>query len=152
MRKIISFVLVTTMALLVFGCAGIPKEEELQQLNKAQLEALLPGRTLTFAAEYGRWAEYFMDGATGVGKAWGSWGEEKADYEYKVDQNGEICWTFTGGYDWAEPEQKYCSLIFSDQPGMYYAKVTENTWKRQRIGKRLKVEIIEGDKYGLASN
>ena len=152
MRIIISFVLVTTITLFMVGCAGMPKEEDLQQLNRAQLSELLPGKTLTRRTDYGRWASYYKDGATGISKAWGSWGEEKVTQKYTINQEGEMCSTFMGEFDWAKPEHKYCGLIYTDQSGMYYSKTTEDTWKPKRIGKLRKFEFIEGDKYELAKN
>lgn len=121
-------------------------------MNNTQLSELLPGHTFTYKADYGRWASYYKDGATGVGKAWGSWGEEVAAYKYTINQDGEICTTFMGEADWAKPEHKYCGLFYTDQSGAYYSKSTENTSKPERIGKRRKIEIIEGDKYELTEN
>ena len=152
MRKIISFVLVTTITLVMVGCASMPKEEDLQQLNGTQLSELLPGKTVTRSTDYGRWAEYYKDGSTGAGKAWGSWGEEAASVKYTISQDGEVCWTYMGEADWAKPNQKYCSLFYTDQSGMYYTKPTENTYNSKRIGKIKKYEIIEGDKYELVKN
>jgi hypothetical protein len=152
MEKIKSLILVTTISLIMVGCSSIPKEEELQQLNNTQLSELLPGHTLTNKTDYGRWANYYKDGATGVGKAWGSWGEEVAAFKYKINQDGEFCSTFMGEADWAKPEHKYCGLFYTDQSGAYYSKSTENTSKPERIGKRRKIEIIEGDKYELTEN
>lgn len=152
MRKIKSLVLIMTIPLIMVGCSSIPKEEDLQQLSSAQLSELLPGHTITSTREWGRWASYYKDGATGVGKAWGSWGKEGAAFNYTFDQDGEICTTFMGEWDWAKPEHKYCGLLYSDQSGMYYSKTTEDTNKPERIGKRRKVEIIEGDRYELTEN
>ena len=152
MRKIISFVIVTSMTLFMVGCASIPKEEDLQQLSKAQLSALLPGKTFTRATDYGRWASYYKDGANGISKAWGSWGEENVTQKYTINQDGEVCSTFTGEYDWAKPGNKFCGLFYTDQSGVYYSKSTEDTWKPKRIGKFRKFELIEGDKYELSEN
>jgi hypothetical protein len=152
MKKIKSLILVAIIPLIMLGCASIPKEEELQQLNNTQLSELLPGHTLTYKADWGRWAEYHNDGSTGVGKGWGSWGEENATSDYTINQDGEVCWTYMGEWDWAKPEYKYCGLIYTDQSGMYYSKTTENTWKPERIGNRRKVEITEGDRYELTKN
>jgi len=134
------------------GCASIPKEEDLQQLNSAQLSELLPGKTFTRVADWGRWASYYKDGATGISKAWGSWGEQNTTQKYTISQAGEMCSTFMGEYDWSKPGNKYCSFIYTDQTGMYYSKTTEDTYKPKRIGKFKKIEIIDGDKYELAKN
>ena len=152
MSKIKSFVLVMTISLIMVGCGSIPKEEDLQQLSSAQLSELLPGHTLTYRADWGRWAEYHKEGSTGVAKAWGSWGRDEATSEYTINQDGEVCWTYMGEADWSKPEHKYCGLFYTDESGIYYTKATENTSKPERIGKRRKVEIIEGDQYGLTGN
>ena len=134
------------------GCASMPKEEDLQQLSSAQLSQLLPGKTFTRRTDYGRWASYYKDDANGISRAWGSWGEENVTQKYTINQDGEICSTFTGEKDWAKPGNKFCSLIYTDQSGMYYSKTTEDTHKPKRIGKFRKFELIEGDKYELAKN
>ena len=152
MNKINAFVIVTAVSVLMVGCASIPKEEELQQLSKAQLSELLPGSTVTYTEKWGRWAEFYNDSSTGIGKAWGSWGEEVATQKYTINQDGEICWTYTGDAEWAKPDFKYCGLYYTDKEGKYYSKVTENTRKPERIGNRRKFEIIEGDKYELTKN
>ena len=153
MRKIKSLLLCTIIPFIMVGCGSIPKEEDLQQLSSTQVSELLPGHTLTYRADYGRWASYYYkDGATGVGKAWGSWGKEKAAQTYTINQDGEICSTFIGESDWAQPEHKYCGLFYTDKSGIYYTKTTENTSKPERIGQRRKVEIIEGDQYELTEN
>ena len=72
--------------------------------------------------------------------------------EYTINQDGEVCWTYLGEADWSKPEHKYCGLFYTDESGIYYTKATENTSKPERIGKRRKVEIIEGDEYGLTEN
>ena len=136
----------------MMGCGSIPKEEDLQQLNSTQLSELLPGHTLTLKTDYGRWAEYHKEDSTGVGKAWGGWGKEEATSEYTINQDGEVCWIYMGEADWSKPGQKYCSLFYTDESGIYYTKATVDTWKSERIGKRRKVEIIEGDQYGLTEN
>lgn len=150
MRTIISFILVISLPLVMVGCASMPKEEDLQQLSRAQLSELLPGKTVTRSADYGRFASYFKDGSTGVGKAWGTWGSEGGTYKYTINQDGEICSTWSGEHDWTK--HKFCSLYFTDQEGMYYTKSTEDTWKPKRIGKFRRYEIIEGDKYELVKN
>ena len=152
MRKLKSLVLVTTIPLVMVGCASTPKEEDLQQLSRAQLSELLPGHTLTRSTQYGRWASYFSDGETGISRAWGTWGEENATQKYTISQDGEMCSTFMGEADWSKPNHKYCSFFYTDQSGMYYTKTTENTWKSNRIGKIRKFEFIKGDKYKLAEN
>ncbi len=151
MKKLISLALVTTISLIMVGCASISKEEDLQQLNGSQLSELLPGKTYTRKTDYGRWASYYKDGANGIGKAWGGWGEENVTQKYTITQDGEMCTTYMGEYDWAKPGNKFCDLFYMDQSGMYYRKVTEDTWKPQRIGTFIKIEIIEGDKYELAN-
>ena len=152
MQKIKSLILGTTISLIMVGCANVPKEEDLQQLNKTQLSELLPGHTITSKADYGRWAAYYKDGATGVGLASGNWGKEGSAFNYTIDQDGEICTTFMGEWDWAKPEHKYCGLLYTDQSGMYYSRTTENTSKPKRIGQRKKIEITEGDQYELTEN
>jgi hypothetical protein len=57
-----------------------------------------------------------------------------------------------GEADWSKPGQKYCSLFYTDESGIYYTKGTVNTSKPERVGKWRKVEIIEGDEYGLTEN
>lgn len=152
MKKIISFVIVTSVTLFMVGCASMPKEEDLQQLSRAQLAELLPGKTLTRKTDYGRWATYLKDSSSGNSRAWGSWGKEEASSTYTISQEGEVCSTFTGDYDWTKPGNKFCSHWYTDQSGMYYTKTTQDTWKPNRIGKLRKLEIIEGDKYELAKN
>jgi hypothetical protein len=152
MEKIKSLILVTTISLIMVGCASIPKEEELQQLNSTQASELLTGHTLTYKADWGRWAEYHKDGSTGVSKAWGNWGKDVATSEYTINQDGEACWVYTGEADWSQPDEKYCSLFYTDESGAYYGKGTVNTNKPERVGKWRKFEIIEGDEYGLTEN
>ena len=152
MRRLISFVFFSTVTFFMVSCGTVPKEEDLQQLKRAHLLELLPGNTLAYTANYGRWVNYHKDGETGVGKAFGNRLEEKANHKYTVNQNGEVCYTFMGEPDWAKPEHKYCSLIFTGQSGIYYSRITENTWNRKNIGQLRKVEIIEGDRYKLAKN
>ena len=124
----------------------------MQQLSSAQLSELLPGHTLTYKADWGRWAEFHNKDSTGTSKAWGSWGNEKATSEYTINQGDEVCWAYTGEADWAKPKHKYCGLFYTDESGNYYTKATENSFKPERIGKFRKIELTEGDKYELTEN
>lgn len=152
MKKIKTWVLVTAALFIAVSCGSIPKEQDLQQLSSAQLSQLLPGHTLTYRADWGRWAEYFKDDLTGVSRAWGSWGMEEATSEISISQGGEVCWTYRGEPEWAQPNLVFCELFYTDNSGSYYIKNTKNTWKSEDVGRRRKVEIVDGDKYGLTGN
>ena len=67
-----------------------------------------------------------------------------------VSDDGEGCWIYSGDAEWSSPEYKYCSVLFVDQEGNNYAKVTQDNRKPERIGKMNKVVFEPGDSRGLA--
>lgn len=125
--------------------------EEMSQLNGEQLSSLLVGNTWTGKRDYGRWAEYIADDSNGIGKAWGDWGVEIAVSVHNFSEDGEWCSTYPEqAYEWTGPDHEYCGVVFVDEAGKYYAKVTKNTSKPERVGKLFLSEIKPGNHYDLS--
>lgn len=137
-------------ALFLSACATGPDIAEMEALNGEQAEQLLAGNTLTFKADYGRWAEYFdSNSLAGRGKAWGTWGEELADSVTNISTEGEVCTQYSGEHEWSTPEHEFCFLVYTGSEGQVVLQGTQNTYKPERVGKIRKVEIEAGDSYGL---
>lgn len=137
-------------ALVLSACATSPDISEMQVLDKSLATDLLAGNTLTYKADYGRWAEYFdANSLDGRGKAWGSWGEEVADSATNISSEGEVCTIYTGDYEWSNSEHNFCFFIYQDAEGEVVLQSTNNTWKPERVGTVRKVQIETGDTYSL---
>ena len=105
---------ITITAAAIAACSSI-NLEEMEQLNGDQARTTLSGNTLTFRAEYGRWAEYFSEGdLSGAGKAWGDWGEEAATAQNTISDEGEVCSVYGGPHEWS---QTRVQLLLRDVPG-----------------------------------
>lgn len=131
------------------GCATVPDKSELQRLNGQELRNVLVGNTFTRRTDYGRWATYYRDGSSGVGRAWGTWGSETAAASYSISGDGELCETYSGDYEWSKPEHEYCMVAYTDSKGQYYMENTKDTWEPARVGDMHSFEIKSGDEYSL---
>ncbi len=133
------------------GCATTPPLEEMSQLDGEQLTELLVGNTSTGKRKYGRWAEYVGEDLNGVGKAWGDWGEEKAASVHTFSAEGEWCQTYPEQtHEWTGPDHEYCGFVYVDEAGKYYYKTTKQTYKPEREGKLMSIEIKQGNHYELS--
>lgn len=141
-----------TVSLILTACATAPDKSELQRVDGSEVKSVLRGNTLTYKASYGRWAEYHQTDSTGHAKAWGSWGSDIATSTYDIEDDGTVCWTYSGEPDWASPEHDYCNVFYKDADGNYYAEVTVNTSKPERLGNIRTLEIKSGDAYGLSGS
>lgn len=150
MRKTMLTLIHAVALLNLAGCTTIPDESELTQLDRSTLKSEVVGNTLTYSAEYGRWAEYYETSRTGYGRASGSWGSESAISRNTIAQDGEWCAVYSGEPDWASPEMEYCSVLYADKEGNLYLESTKNPDDPGRVGKIRKVEIKPGDEYGLS--
>ncbi len=152
MRKTMLTLIYTVALLGLTGCATIPDKSELTQLDPSAIESEVVGNTLTYSADYGRWAEYYETATTGYGQASGSWGSESATSTNTITQDGEWCAVYSGEPDWADPDKEYCSVVYTDKEGNLYVESTKNPDDPGRVGKIRKVEIKPGDAYGLAAD
>lgn len=150
MRKTTQTLIHAVALLGLAGCATIPDKSELTQLDQSAVEAELVGNTLTYRADYGRWAEYYETAETGYGRASGSWGSESAISTNTTAGDGESCAVYSGEPDWADPDKAYCSVMYTDKEGNLYLESTRNPDDPDRVGKIRKIEIKSGDEYGLA--
>ncbi len=150
MRKTISTLIYAVVLLGLSGCTTIPDKSELTQLDKSAIESKVVGNTLTYLADYGRWAAYYETAETGYARASGSWGSDSVTSRYTISQDGEWCTVYSGEPDWAGPDKEYCSIVYRDKEGNLYIESTKNPEKPGRVGKIRKVEIKSGDEYGLA--
>lgn len=150
MRKTILTLIHAVVLLGLAGCTTIPDKSELTQLDRSAIESEVIGNTLTYRADYGRWAEYYASVDEGYGRASGNWGSDHATASSKISPDGEWCSVYSGEADWASPEKEYCSLVYTDEEGDFYVESTKNPENPDRVGKIRKVEIKPGDEYGLA--
>ena len=140
-----------TVAMMLTGCATGPDTETLTQLDKEGVLEMLSDNTLTLKASYGKWSEYYDSYVVNsIGQASGSWGSEIAQGTNEISDEGEICVTYEGDYEWSTPENQYCNLMYIDPEGTYFSKVTQNTTKPDRIGQIRKVTMKSGDHYNLS--
>jgi len=131
------------------GCSTV-NVEEMEQLDGDGVRNILVGKTLTYTTDYGKFAEYTQPGQlTGVGRASGSWGAEKANSTHTVSEDGELCTHYEAEYEWSKPEYEYCTVFFTDTKGKYFAKHTKNDSKPERVGEIRAVTSAEGDTYNL---
>ena len=151
MVKNTSFFQFAAVSLLLVGCTTTPEKSDLAQMDRDDLRSTVVGNTFTYVADYGRWAEYMQSLESGHARAWGTWGSESVTAEYTVSSDGEWCVIYSGEYEWAGPEHKYCSVLYTDAEGNFYSETVTNSWKPAREGRIREVEIRSGDKYGLAS-
>lgn len=149
MRNIPQLMLLGVVQLGLVACATVPSTDELQQLDGEALQSALVGNTSTYRADYGRWAEYIESGDAGYGKASGNWGSQSATASYTFKDDGEWCATYSGSHDWSQPGNEYCAIVYTDEDGNYYSKVTKNTDDPNKVGNTRKIEIKAGDAYGL---
>lgn len=150
MKSIKTFILLGVVQLGLIGCASVPEKSELQQLSAQEIEAALVGNTYTYTEQWGRYASYYSPGGTGHAKAWGSWGSESSTSEYSLDGDGELCESFSGGPDWANPDYEYCNVFYTDSEGNYYTESTQHPHEPAKEGKIRPFDIKAGDKYELA--
>lgn len=124
--------------------------EEMDQLDGNGAREALIGKTQTYSTEYGKWAEYIQsDQLTGVGRASGDWGAEKANATHTISDSGEVCTQYQGDHDWSDGQHQFCGVYYMDVEGAMYYKVTVDTYKPKRVGQTNRVSIAEGDKYNL---
>lgn len=150
MRKTMLTMIYAFALLALAGCTTTPEKSKLTQLERSALKSELVGNTMTYLADYGRWAEYYETAKTGYGRASGSWGSESAISTNTISQDGEQCAVYSGEPDWAAPDMEYCSIMYTDKEGNLYLETTKNPDDPGRVGKIRKVEIKPGDEYGLA--
>jgi len=151
MKNIKSIFVTGVLAASLVGCASTPPIEEMSQLNGEQLTELLVGNTWTGRRDFGRWAEYFVDDANGIGKAWGDWGSEMALSVHNFSEDGVWCSTYPEQtHEWTGPDHEYCGVVLVDEAGVYYGKVTKNTSKPEREGKIYRSEVKPGNHYDLS--
>lgn len=149
MRKTIVTLIYAVVLTGLSGCTTIPEKSELTQIDRSAIESRVIGNTLTFRADYGRWAEYYETATTGHGQASGSWGSESVTARSTISQDGEWCAVYSGEPDWAGPDKEYCSVLYTDKEGNLYLESIKNPDDPGRVGKIRKVEIKPGDAYGL---
>lgn len=150
MRKTIVILIYAVVLLGLAGCTTIPDKSELTQIDRNAIESRVVGNTLTFRADYGRWAEYYETATSGYAQASGSWGSENVTLSSTIYQDGDWCAVYSGEPDWAGPDKEYCSVVYTDKEGNLYVEYTKNPDDPGRVGKIRKVEIKAGDAYGLA--
>lgn len=136
------------LAVAISACSTIPDQSQLQRLSRSELESALVGNTLTHSLDWGQCAEYHRSDGTGFGRTWGSWGQDEATSEYMVTEDGEICWTYSGKPDWADPDVEYCAIRYRDTEGNYYFENTKHIDPR-KIGTILEMEIKPGNPLDL---
>ena len=150
MPRTTSFLLLTSLSLLLVGCSTVPEKSELTRLDRADLRATVAGNTYTRLTDYGRWAEYVESLDSGYGRASGSWGSDSARAEYSISADGEWCTVYSGEPDWAAPDHEYCSVLYTDSEGNYYSETITNTFEPANEGRIRQIELRSGDDFGLA--
>ena len=145
------------MQMLIVGCASktMPLLDELQQLDRQDVNSVLIGNTMTYEAVWGRWAEYHSENYVGYGSAWSTlfnwfgWEGESATSTFEVSDTAEICWRYDGESSWANPQYKYCGMIYS-KDDKYYFISTQNPREPSIVGVPREVDIRQGDYYNLS--
>lgn len=150
MRKTMLTLTYAVVLLGLAGCTTIPDKSELTQLDRSAIESEVIGNTLTYKADYGRWAEYYESVSTGYGQTSGSGGSENVTATSTISQDGEWCSVYSGEAEWTGPDKEYCSILYTDEEGNLYVESTKNPGDPDQVGKLRKVEMKPGDEYGLA--
>ena len=154
--KKFSFLSMLSLCFVLVSCTtnSVNRPENLKKLNQDELKSLIIGNTLTYQAVWGRWAEYHREDFHGFGGAWSTlfdwfgWRGEKATSSYKITDDAQICWYYSGESVWANPQYEYCAIIHTAN-NAYYLTNTKNPRDPSLEGVIRKLEIKNGDYYEL---